>query len=115
MTRAGLCPRNDESAGKRRGTRVRKSGTWLKTTLVAAAWAAVARQDQLPARPVPAHHGPTRREESHPGDAHGRLLHARRWGQYADLDAITFNRTIPTRPCVDFSSALPTSAVSSRR
>ena len=41
MTRAGLCPRNDESAGKRRGTRVRKSGTWLKTTLVAAAWAAV--------------------------------------------------------------------------
>ena len=28
---AGLCPRNDESAGKRRSTRVRKSGTWLKT------------------------------------------------------------------------------------
>ncbi|TGR16585.1 transposase, partial [Mesorhizobium sp. M8A.F.Ca.ET.197.01.1.1] len=25
---AGLCPRNDESAGKRRSTRVRKSGTW---------------------------------------------------------------------------------------
>jgi len=38
---AGLCPRNDESAGKRRSTRVRKSGTWLKTTLVTAAWAAV--------------------------------------------------------------------------
>jgi transposase len=37
---AGLCPRNDESAGKRRSTRVRKSGTWLKTTLVTAAWAA---------------------------------------------------------------------------
>ena len=37
---AGLCPRNDES-GKRRSTRVRKSGTWLKTTLVTAAWAAV--------------------------------------------------------------------------
>jgi transposase len=36
---AGLCPRNDESAGKRRSTRVRKSGTWLKTTLVTAAWA----------------------------------------------------------------------------
>jgi transposase len=27
---AALCPRNDESAGKRRSTRVRKSGTWLK-------------------------------------------------------------------------------------
>jgi transposase len=38
---AGLCPRNDESAGKRRSTRVRKSGTWIKTTLVTAAWAAV--------------------------------------------------------------------------
>lgn len=38
---AGLCPRNDESAGKRRSTRVRKSGTWLKTFLVTAGWAAV--------------------------------------------------------------------------
>jgi transposase len=42
---AGLCPRNDESAGKRRSTRVRKSGTWLKTTLVTAAWAAVRKKD----------------------------------------------------------------------
>jgi hypothetical protein len=38
-------PRNDESAGKRRSTRVRKSGTWLKTTLVAAAWAAARKKD----------------------------------------------------------------------
>jgi transposase len=38
---SGLWPRNDESAGKRRRTRVRKSGTWLKTALVTAAWAAV--------------------------------------------------------------------------
>lgn len=38
---AGLCPRNDESAGKRRSTRTRKSGTWLKTNLVTAAWAAI--------------------------------------------------------------------------
>jgi transposase len=42
---AGLCPRNDESAGKRRSTRVRKSGQWLKTTLVTAAWAAVRVKD----------------------------------------------------------------------
>ncbi|HEX5578931.1 MAG TPA: IS110 family transposase [Candidatus Limnocylindria bacterium] len=42
---AGLCPRNDESAGKRRSTRVRKSGTWLKTTLVTAAWAAAHKKD----------------------------------------------------------------------
>ena len=38
---ATFCPRNDESAGKRRSTRVRKGGVWLKTTLVSAAWAAV--------------------------------------------------------------------------
>lgn len=38
---ATFCPRNDESAGKRRSTRVRKGGTWLKTTMVTAAWAAV--------------------------------------------------------------------------
>ena len=38
---AGLCPRNDESAGKRRSTRLRHGGNWLKTTLVQAAWAAV--------------------------------------------------------------------------
>jgi transposase len=42
---AGLCPRNDESAGKRRSTRVRKSANWLKTTLVTAAWAAVRSKD----------------------------------------------------------------------
>jgi transposase len=30
---ACVCPRNDESAGKRRSTRVRKGANWLKTTL----------------------------------------------------------------------------------
>lgn len=38
---ASFCPRNDQSAGKRRSTRMRKGGTWLKTTMVSAAWAAV--------------------------------------------------------------------------
>ena len=38
---ACLCPRNDESAGKRRSTRLRPGGKWLKTTLVQAAWAAI--------------------------------------------------------------------------
>ena len=35
---AGLCPRLDESAGKRRSTRVRHGAPWLKTTLVQTAW-----------------------------------------------------------------------------
>jgi len=37
---AGLCPRNDESAGKRRSTRLRHGAPWLKTQLVQAAWCA---------------------------------------------------------------------------
>ena len=37
---AGLCPRSDESAGKRRSVRLRKGAPWLKTTLVQCAWAA---------------------------------------------------------------------------
>jgi transposase len=41
----GLCPRNDESAGKRRSSRVRKGAPWLKTALVTAAWAAVRVKD----------------------------------------------------------------------
>jgi transposase len=41
---AGLCPKLDESAGKRRSTRVRKGAPWLKTTLVTAAWAAARRK-----------------------------------------------------------------------
>ena len=37
---AGLCPRLDESAGKRRSTRLRKGSNWLKSVLVSCAWAA---------------------------------------------------------------------------
>jgi transposase len=42
---AGLCPRSDESAGKRRSTRLRKGAPWLKTTLVQCAWAASRKKD----------------------------------------------------------------------
>jgi transposase len=42
---AGMCPRNDESAGKRRSTRLRKGAPWLKTTLVQCAWAASRKKD----------------------------------------------------------------------
>ena len=37
---AGLCPRNDESAGKRRSNRLRHGAPWLKAALVQCAWAA---------------------------------------------------------------------------
>ena len=42
---AGICPRNDESAGKRRSNRLRKGAPWLKTTLVQCAWAAVKKKN----------------------------------------------------------------------
>jgi transposase len=38
---ACICPRNDESAGKRRSTRIRKGSPWLKSALVQCAWAAM--------------------------------------------------------------------------
>lgn len=42
---AGLCPQMDESAGKRRSTRIRKGAPWLKTLLVQCAWAATRKKD----------------------------------------------------------------------
>jgi transposase len=42
---AGLCPRLDESAGKRRSTRIRVGAPWLKPALVQAAWAAARKKD----------------------------------------------------------------------
>jgi len=48
---AGLCPRNDESAGKRRSNRMKKGAPWLKTTLIQCAWAASrAKQSYLQAQ-----------------------------------------------------------------
>ena len=37
---AGLCPGQNESAGKRKASRLRKGAPWLKTMLVQCAWAA---------------------------------------------------------------------------
>jgi transposase len=42
---AGLCPCNDESAGKRRSSRMKRGAPWLKTTLVQGAWAASRKKD----------------------------------------------------------------------
>jgi transposase len=42
---AGLCPGQNESAGKRRSSRLRKGAPWLKTMLVQSAWAAKRAKD----------------------------------------------------------------------
>jgi transposase len=47
---AGLCPRMDESAGKRRSTKIRKANPWLKTALVQCAWVAVRKPGYLRAQ-----------------------------------------------------------------
>jgi len=45
---AGLCPHSDESAGKRRSTRIRKGDPWLKTALVSPAWGATRKKESYP-------------------------------------------------------------------
>ncbi len=42
---AGMCPGNNESAGKRLSGRTRPGSPWLRTTLVQAAWAATRKKD----------------------------------------------------------------------
>jgi transposase len=42
---AGLCPGHNESAGKRKSSRLRKGAPWLKTMLVQCAWSAVKKKD----------------------------------------------------------------------
>src|SRR5499427_1457745 len=42
---AGLCPGQNESAGKRKSSRLRKGSPWLKTMLVQCAWAAKRKKD----------------------------------------------------------------------
>jgi len=78
---ACLCPRNDESAGKRRSTRIRKSSPWLKTTRVQCVWAAP-RERHLPQRPVSPHQSAARAQKCHPRrrclDPHRRVSHAQR-------------------------------------
>jgi transposase len=60
---AGLCPGNDESAGKRRSGRTRKGSPWLRTALVEAAQAAARTKDTYLAahyRRLAAHRGAKR-------------------------------------------------------
>ncbi len=76
---AGLCPRNDESAGKRRSTRVRKSDLAQDGPRDRGLGRCTG-QNQLSARPVSAHQGPPRRQKGHP---RGGRLHAHRRLPYA--------------------------------
>ena len=80
---AGLCPKSDESAGKRRSTRMRKGAPWLKTTLIQCAWAGEPQEGDLssgavppPSRPPGGQEGHRSRRRLHPDR---RLSHAQAW------------------------------------
>lgn len=44
---AGLCPGNDQSAGKRRSGKTTKGSVWLRSTLVQVAWAAIRTKETI--------------------------------------------------------------------
>jgi transposase len=77
---ACICPRNDESAGRRRSTRIRKGSPWLKATLVQCAWAATRTKGYVPPRSIPPHPSAAWAEAGHPGrrgvDTYRHLSHA---------------------------------------
>ena len=96
---AGLCPRNDESAGKRRSNRLRKGAPWLKTTLVQCAWAATRKKaSYLQAQFQRLRHrrGPKKAICAVAASILTAAYHMLRDGTfYQDLGAQHFNRTAP--------------------
>jgi hypothetical protein len=79
---AGLCPRSDESAGKRRSNRLRKGAPWLKTTPVQCAWAGAHKKaSYLNAQFQHLRHrrGPKKTICAVSLHPHRRLPHAARW------------------------------------
>src|SRR4051795_11018506 len=77
---AGMCPGNDESAGKRRSGKTRKGSKWLSQTLVECAKSANRSNRHLPRRSIPPAASAPRREQGHdrrlPLDPDRRLAHA---------------------------------------
>jgi transposase len=75
---AGLCSGQNESAGKRKSSRLRKGSPWLKTLMVQCSWAPL-EEGQLLQSAVQPPAPQARREESDPRcgsfDAHRSLPH----------------------------------------
>ena len=79
----GLCPGQNESAGKRKSSRLRKGAPWLKTLLVQCAWAAVKKKDSYYKAQFNRLKSRRRPQESDLRggrlDAHGDLSHPEKW------------------------------------
>ena len=110
---AGICPRNDESAGKRRSNRLRKGAPWLKTTLVQCAWAAVRKKDSyLHAQffRIKARRGPKKAIMAVAASILTAIYHMLKDGTlYQDLGPITSNAVPRSVKRSDSFSAWPTS------
>jgi transposase len=98
---AGMCPGNEESAGKRTRRRITPGNRWLKKTLVQAAWAASHTKNSYLAsqyRRIAAHRG---RKRALIAVGHSILViyyHMLKTGStYADLGADFFDRLEPQR------------------
>lgn len=98
---AGMCPGNEESAGKRRRRRITEGNRWLKKTLVQAAWAASHTKNSYLAsqyRRLAAHRG---RKRALIAVGHSMLVifyHMMKSGTaYADLGGDFFDRLEPGR------------------
>jgi transposase len=97
---AGLCPRMDESAGKRRSTRVRPGAPWLKPVLVQCAWASIRAEGYLRAQflRLKARRGPMKAIVAVAASILSAIYHMLRTDQdYHDLGADHFQRRDHTR------------------
>ena len=93
---AGICPRNDESAGKRRSNRLRKGAPWLKTTLVQCSWAAIKKKNsylQAQYYRIKARRGPNKAIMAVAASILTAIYHMLKDGtMYKDLGCNHFNR-----------------------
>jgi hypothetical protein len=112
---ACICPRNDESAGKRRSNRLRKGGTWLKTTLVQCAWAAVKKKDsylQAQFHRIRAWRGPKKAIMAVLASILTAIYHMLKDGtMYKDLGSNHFDRRSADQQKKAWSNAWPTLAM----
>jgi transposase len=111
---AGLCPRNDESAGKRRSTRLRRGAPWLKAMLIQCAWAAArTKATYLPAQFVRlrGRRGPKKAICAVAASILTAVYHMLKDGTfYEDLGAAHFDRRRPETQARRSSNASPNSA-----
>ena len=104
---AGLCPGQNESAGKRKSSRLRKGAPWLKTMLVQCAWAASRKKEsyyKAQFNRLKSRRGP-KKAACAVAPAHGNLSHPERWrrtsGPRGRLSRPPFHRRqdqAPARP-----------------